>query len=71
MAKGEASGGVGRATVVGVRVLPRVDEETVEAAEGGEEECCRKKRKAKIGTASDGGDKDGGGEEDADGDLLG
>jgi hypothetical protein len=52
-------------------VLPGVDEEAVEAAEAGEEKSRRQKGEAKIGAASYGGDEGRGGEEDADGDLLG
>src|ERR1700677_4415032 len=55
---------------VGVRVFPSVDEEAVEAAECGEEESCRKQGKAQVGSAGHCGDEDGGGEEDADGELF-
>src|ERR1700679_4171849 len=55
---------------VGGRVFPCVDEEAVEAAECGEEESCRKQGKAQVGSAGHCGDEDGGGEEDADGELF-
>jgi len=71
VAEGEARGGVGAGGDVGSGVLPGVDEEAVEAAEGGEEERCGEKREAKVGAAGYGGDEGRGGEEDADGDLFG
>jgi hypothetical protein len=71
MAKGETSGGVSGATVVGMGMLPGVDEEAVEAAEGGKEERLRKQGETQVGAAGHGGDKDGGAEEDANSDLLG
>ena len=52
-------------------VLPGVDEEAVEAAEGREQDRRRQQREAEIGTTGDGGDEGGGGEAEADGDLLG
>jgi hypothetical protein len=71
MAKGEAGGSVSGAAWVGSRMLPCIDEEAIEAAEGGEEDRCGKQGKAEVGSTSYCGDEDGGGEEDADGDLLG
>ena len=62
---------MGAVVGVGAGVLPGVDEEAVEAAEGGEEECGGEQGEAQVGTAGDGGDEGGGGEEEADGDLLG
>jgi hypothetical protein len=51
-------------------VLPGVDEEAVEAAESCEQNRKRKQRDAEIGTAGDGGNEGGCGEEEADSDLL-
>jgi hypothetical protein len=56
---------------VGLRVLPGVDEEAVEAAEEGEEQGRGQEESTEGGVARDGGDEDGGGEEDADGELFG
>ena len=52
-------------------VLPGVDEEAVEAAEGGEEECWREQRGAESWLAGYSRDEGGGGETDAYGELLG
>jgi len=72
VADGQAGDGAGRGGgEVECGVFPVVDEETVQAAEEGEE-CCRGKEVgAKLRSAGDGGDEDGGREEEADGDLLG
>ena len=43
------------------RVLPCVDEEAVEAADGGEEDGVRQQQQAEFWMARDGGDEDGGG----------
>ena len=51
-------------------VFPGVDEEAVEAAEGGEEEGWGEECGAKAGLAGDGGDEGGGGEADAYGELF-
>ncbi len=56
---------------VGWVVLPGVDEEAVEAAEGGEEKCGGKEGWAEVRVAGYCGDEDGGGEADAYGDLFG
>ncbi len=56
---------------VGCGVFPGVDEEAVEAAEGGEEDGRREQVEAEIGQAGYGGDEGSGGEEDAYGDLFG
>jgi hypothetical protein len=52
-------------------VFPGVDEEAVEAAEGSEEEGVGEQGYAEVGSSGDGGYEGGGGEEEADGDLLG
>lgn len=67
----DTRGGVGWVEGVGGGVLPGVDEEAVEAAERGEEECGREQGEAKLRLAGYGGDEGCGGEEDADGNLLG
>jgi hypothetical protein len=54
-----------------VGMLPRVKEETVERAECGEEKRDGQEIKAQLWQARDGGDEDGGGEEEADGELFG
>jgi hypothetical protein len=69
--EGEAGGCVCGMAEVGALVLPCVDEETVQAAEGGEEDCGRQQSDSQAGLAGDGGDEDGCGEEDANGDLFG
>jgi len=51
-------------------VLPGVDEEAVEAAQGCEENREREQGDAEVGPAGDGGNEGGRGEEEADGDLL-
>ncbi len=70
IAQGELCDGVWRVVCAEVCVLPGVDEEAVEAAESGEEECGGKQGEAEVGAAGDGGDEGGGGEEEADGDLF-
>jgi hypothetical protein len=67
----EVRDGVNGAVGAVIFVFPGVDEETVEAAEGGEKDCGRKKRQAEVGTAGDGGDEGGGCEAEAYGDFLG
>jgi len=52
-------------------MLPRIDEETVEAAERGQQKRRRKKGEPEAGLARDRRDKGRRGEADADGDLLG
>lgn len=68
VAQGELGGGVDWmfAGLVGI-VLPGIDKEAVETAEGCEEKRGGKKRKAEAGLSGDGGDKGGGGEADTDG----
>ena len=51
-------------------MFPRVDEEAVEAAERGEEDCGGKQSRAQAGRAGDCGDEDGGGKEEADDNLF-
>jgi len=48
-----------------------MDEEAIEAADGRENRCVRKHFEAELREARYRGDEGGGGEEDADGDLLG
>ena len=55
----------------GAGVFPRVEEETVEGAGGGEEKSDGQEVEAELWKARDGGDEDGGGEEDADGEFFG
>ena len=71
MAQGESRGRVGWVGCMQGGVLPCVDEEAVEAAERGEEECRWKQGEAELRLASYRRDEGGGSEEDAYGDLLG
>ncbi len=71
VAKSEAGDDVGAVVGVGTLVFPRKDEEAVEAAEGGEEKCGGEQGQTEVDVAGDGGNEDGGGEEEADGDLFG
>jgi hypothetical protein len=66
---GPAGGPVGVGAVVWV--LPGVQEEAVEGADGGEEEEGRDEGGAKLWGSGEGGDEDGGGEEQTDGELFG
>jgi len=51
-------------------VFPGIDEEAVKAAQGCEEDRMREQGDAEVGTAGDGGNKGGCGEEEANCDLL-
>jgi len=52
-------------------MLPGVEIEAVEGADGSEEQSGGCERQAEVRGSRDGGDEDGGGEEEADGEFFG